>query len=76
MTSSWFFLSTLNYNARSITYQIYISMYVNHHIFGSCLYWSNTVGIETFFFLGRGRISMQEMPRLYPSQATKYILNE
>jgi len=27
VTSSWFFLSTLNYDARSITHQIYIVTY-------------------------------------------------
>jgi len=27
VTSSWFFLSTLNYDARSTTYQIYIEVF-------------------------------------------------
>ena len=28
MTSSWFFLSTLNYDARSTTHQIYLTVYL------------------------------------------------
>ena len=30
MTSSWFYLSTLNYDARSTTHQFYKSVYSNH----------------------------------------------
>ena len=35
MTSSWFFLSTLNYDARSTTYQKYV--FFSPHVFDSCV---------------------------------------
>jgi len=34
VTSSWFFLSTLNYDARSITHQIYLFYFRDAYLFG------------------------------------------
>ena len=38
MTSSWFFLSTLNYDARSTTHQINKNMFITCSLIYDCLY--------------------------------------
>ena len=45
MTSSWFFLSTLNYDARSTTHQIYKTIILSVVLYG-CETWSLTLRKE------------------------------
>ena len=41
MTSSWFFLSTLNYDARSTTHHIYVTVFTIRFVFANKVFWQH-----------------------------------
>ena len=69
MTSSWFFLSTLNYDARSTTHQIcYLSLQHEEEWYSMIVFWSGAFLVERTFLILVQNINIPSPPFLPQTQ--------